>query len=281
MLRIGLVDSGIGGFSILKAFLEMPQPANVEFIYVADSGHLPYGLKSNGYIHDRMLKIARFLINIEKIDALVIACNTATAVSARTLRDLFPHIPIIGTEPAVKPASLATKTGHIAVAATQSTLDSDRFNQLIKKYASNCTVHKIVGSSWVELVEAQRILPDSNVEVLQETLQAFQQYPIDQLVLGCTHFPFLMPALGEILNERVTIIDPAKSIVQECYKRLENRYDVFNHSHQEEAFSESRTLKTDQVSLSLYTTGVLSHFKAQCHLLDLTTIPHTILSLEA
>src|SRR5699024_3786731 len=158
MLRIGLIDSGIGGFSILNAFLQTPFTQDTAFYYDADSGHLPYGLKSDEYIHQRMFSLTSFL-QTQHIDALVVACNTATAVSAAQLRDQFPHLPIIGTEPAIKPAALATKSGHIAVAATQSTLNSERLNSLIQRFAQHCHVHKIIGSSWVELVESQKITP--------------------------------------------------------------------------------------------------------------------------
>lgn len=255
MLRIGLIDSGIGGFSILNAFLKAPITQNTEFYYIADSGHLPYGLKSDEYIHQRMLSLTAYLQNYE-IDALVIACNTATAVSALKLREQFPKLPIIGTEPAIKPAALATKTGHIAVAATQSTLNSARLNRLIDLFAQNCQVHKIIGTSWVELVESQRITPTSNLETLQPTLNIFQKYPIDQLVLGCTHFPFLTPALDQLLPKSVTIIDPAPSIVQECYNRLSSAVN-----------NKKMTTKRPIINISLFTTGNRESFAQQSTLL--------------
>lgn len=256
MLRIGLIDSGIGGFSILNAFLTSESPSNAQFLYIADSGHLPYGLKSDAYIHQRMRALTVFLIS-QKIDALVIACNTATAVSAKKLRAEFPNIILIGTEPAIKPAAFATKTGHIAVAATKSTLNSERLNGLITRFAQNCTVHKIIGTSWVELVESQKITTSSNLSVLTETLQVFNDYPIDQLVLGCTHFPFLTPALGQLLPSPVSIIDPASSIVQECYHQLSIK---FPQLPQQENIRDKKILQ-------LFTTGSLEEFIKQSSLL--------------
>ncbi len=273
MLRIGLIDSGIGGFSILRAFLEVPLSCDIEFIYIADSGHLPYGLKTPQYIHQRMQVLTAFLVT-QNIDALVIACNTATAVSAVQLRDANPLLPVIGTEPAIKPAALASMTGHIAVAATQSTLESARLNALIDRYAANCTVHKIIGTSWVELVESQRITADSNLAVLQETLQVFKEFPIDQLVLGCTHFPFLEPALGTLLSDKVNIIDPAKSIVQECFNRLDLCGDI---AQMKDRYSEA----CGKVSVRLFTTGDLDVFIEQTDLLPLENISREILKLEA
>lgn len=253
MLRIGLIDSGIGGFSILNAFLTSPASIDAEFLYIADSGHLPYGLKSDAYIHDRMRALTAFLV-AQKIDALVIACNTATAVSAKKLREEFPNIILIGTEPAIKPAALATKTGHIAVAATQSTLNSERLNGLIARFAENSTVHKIIGTSWVDLVESQKITTTSNLSVLAETLQVFNEFPIDQLVLGCTHFPFLTPALDQLLPSHVTIIDPASSIVQECYHQLFLKFPQIEN-------------KAAKKILQLFTTGSLETFTQQSSLL--------------
>ncbi len=269
MLRIGLIDSGIGGFSILNAFLRTPNLQATEFHYIADSGHLPYGLKRDEYIHQRMLSLTNFL-QTQHIDALVIACNTATAVSAAKLREQFPNLPIIGTEPAIKPAALATKSGHIAVAATQSTLNSERLNNLIQRFAQHCHVHKIVGTSWVELVESQQITPLSNLKTLLPTLQIFEDYPIDQLVLGCTHFPFLAPALGQILPQSVTIIDPADSIVQECYNRLSYS---FNDQSDDQNIPTTKDIQGNiaantMVEVRLYTTGNLTDFTNQATLLS-------------
>lgn len=257
MLRIGLIDSGIGGLSILNAFLKAPIAADTEFYYIADSGHLPYGLKSDEYIHQRMISLTTLLLQTYQINALVIACNTATAVSAAKLRQQFPNLPIIGTEPAIKPAALITKTGHIAVAATQSTLKSERLNRLIDRFAQNCQVHKIIGTSWVELVESQRITPISNLEILLPSLKVFHEYPIDQLILGCTHFPFLTPALDHFLPKSVGIIDPAPSIVQECYHRLSSPSSAHKNSESINPL----------VNISLFTTGDLETFTQQSTLL--------------
>lgn len=274
MLRIGLIDSGVGGFSILNAFLETPVLTDTTFLYVADSGHLPYGLKSDSYIHERMEKITVFLIS-QKIDVLVIACNTATAVSAEKLRNKYLHLPIIAIEPAIKPAALATKTGHIAVAATQSTLESDRLNQLIAQFAQHCTVHKVVGSTWVELVEAQKITPDSDISPLEESLALFQQYPIDQLVLGCTHFPFLSPVLHTLLPSSVTMIDPAHSIVQACYNRILSDRNLLTHNLQEATSTQHKSMNVE-----LYTTGNIESFTQQTQLLKLQDATTTIFPLS-
>lgn len=281
MLRIGLIDSGVGGFSILNAFLEHPTLRDTTFLYVADSGHLPYGLKSDAYIHERMVKITEFLLS-HNIDALVIACNTATAVSAEKLRTQYPNLPIIAIEPAIKPAAMATKTGHIAVAATKSTLESTRLEHLIEQYAQNCIVHKVVGTNWVDLVESQNITPHSNITPLLESLEVFQQYPIDQLVLGCTHFPFLAPVLDALLPLNVALINPAQSIVQTCYHRLhitinDSETKSLDHSISQQGIN---PITSPAVFVTLFTTGDLESFKAQTALLNLDKTSATIFKLS-
>lgn len=262
MIRIGLIDSGIGGFSILNAFLAAKPLNQTQFIYIADSGHLPYGLKSDHYIHERMERLTAELL-ARKIDALVIACNTATAVSAEKLREKYPDLIIIGIEPAIKLAAQATKSGHIAVAATRSTLNSERLENLAARFATDQKLHKIVGSEWVDLVEAQKLTLEQNREILSKTLSPLFQYPIDQLVLGCTHFPFLMPALEAILPKEITIIDPANAIVQECYSRLSA------HLPHLVALASSDTLKgVAQKSVLLLTTGEITEFQRQLSLLQ-------------
>ncbi|WP_158214384.1 glutamate racemase [Ignatzschineria sp. F8392] len=287
MIRIGLIDSGIGGFSILNAFLAAKPLNQTQFIYIADSGHLPYGLKSDHYIHERMERLTAELL-ARKIDALVIACNTATAVSVEKLREKYPDLIIIGIEPAIKLAATATKSGHIAVAATLSTLHSERLKSLKERFAKAQTLHKIIGSEWVDLVEKQKLTLADNQKILEETLKPLFQYPIDQLVLGCTHFPFLMPALKALLPKEVTIIDPANAIVQECYSQITMRYphrittfysvnDVETTVSKEKSHSiKALPLKT----LQLLTTGELKDFQRQLSLLDAVGVPIEIAKID-
>ncbi len=258
-LKIALIDSGVGGFSILNSFLYSPLFPYTQFYYIADSGHLPYGLKSDDYIHQRMMILTQYLLNKE-IDALVIACNTATAVSVDPLRIAFPQLPIIGVEPAIKPAAEATKTHHIAVAATLSTLNSQRLSNLIARYAQHCTIHPIIGSEWVTLVESGDFRnPEISHPILQRSLNVTWNYPIDQLILGCTHFPFLAEMIMDQIPMRVELINPAKSIVQQCYQRLR---DVGKNP-----LTYSTIAPQSVGSLQLMTTGSLPHFTEQAYTL--------------
>lgn len=287
MIKIGLIDSGIGGFSILNAFLAAPSLNRTQFIYIADSGHLPYGVKSDAYIHKRMERLTEELLS-RKIDALVIACNTATAVSAEKLREKYPDLIIIGIEPAIKLAAMGTKSGHIAVAATLSTLQSERLENLKERFAKEQILHKIVGSEWVNLVEAQKLKPEDNREILLETLKPLFQYPIDQLVLGCTHFPFLIPALEALLPKGVTIIDPARAIVQECYSQISLRYPhliapssliALDHIHNKNIAAVNEK-NSDTKILQLLTTGEISNFQRQLSLLDAIGVPTKIVKID-
>lgn len=257
-MNIGLIDSGIGGLSVLRAFIAAGVPAN--FFYIADSGHLPYGTKSDAYIETRMEILTDFLVQTHQIDALVIACNTATAVSAKSLRALYPNLPLIGIEPAIKPATLLTKTRHIAVAATHSTINSPRLKGLIERFAtpSGITVHTIEAGPWVTLVESGEIYGEKAQQSIETLLNPYQftranhasnmeqTVQIDQFILGCTHFPFLREAIQDYLGDSVNLIDPARSIVKQTLTLLPSA-------------------KNDQASphYHFYTTGDLSHFKTQ------------------
>ncbi len=266
-LKIGLIDSGVGGFSILNSFLTRSLSINVDYYYIADSGHLPYGLKSEQYIHQRMLILTEYLLSL-KIDALVIACNTATAVSIDLLRVQYPELPIIGVEPAIKPATELTQTMHIAVAATESTLKSQRLSNLVKRYANHCTLHPIIGTKWVELVESGNYLNSTIADsILAESLQVTWAYPIDQLILGCTHFPFLTEAIIRHTPKRVSLINPARSIVARCDQRL---FEIgkLPPTTAHTILMDTSTNKTviigqPQINLTLMTTGNIDNFTQQ------------------
>ncbi len=224
-LRIGLMDSGIGGLSILRTFID--EKINAEFFYVADSYHLPYGTKTDRFIIERTERIAHFLFSHHQIDAFIIACNTATAAAADNLRAHRKEAIIIGIEPAVKPAALKTKSGHIAVCATESTIQSERLNRLIATYSKAVEVHKIAAPKWVSLVERGEVTGEQVRSVLKETLAPFANYPIDQITLGCTHFPFLAEELSALLPSffanRVQLINPARPLIRHTLARLSAR----------------------------------------------------------
>ncbi len=215
---IGVFDSGVGGLSILKAIQE--QMPNENLIYVADSEFTPYGNKSERQIESRVLKIAEHLISL-KVKAIVVACNTATAAAITTLRSHY-DIPIIGLEPALKPASEHTTNQRIGVLATQSTLDSQKYKKLKDQFSRS--IHWIEKASqlFVELVEnASEITPIERA-LIEAELAEFKQVGIDCLVLGCTHYPFLSKTITDIMGSEVTLFESGLPVAKELERRLQN-----------------------------------------------------------
>ena len=210
-LKIGVLDSGIGGLSVLNAlYMHLPE---CNYVYVADQAYLPYGTQPPELIVERIFKICSYLSDI--CDIIVIACNTATALAIDAIRPHF-SLPIIGIEPAIKPACLATQTGHIAICATQNMLDSPRLNDLIARYGQQKTLYKIPCSSWVTFVEAglSNLKPQQTDAILQDIQGKFEDIlnKIDQIILGCTHFPFLVPYIQQVIPAHIHLIDPAHAI---------------------------------------------------------------------
>lgn len=188
---IGVFDSGVGGLSVLKT-LQQQLPAE-QFIYLADSAYAPYGQLSETVLQQRGQQITAFFIE-KNVKAIVIACNTATAVMAETLREQLP-IPIIALEPAIKPASEKTRNGRIGVFATQNTLNSQRYETLLNTYAANCKVFQSPCLGFVEQVEKGELNSEKTRQLIKENLQPLLAQNIDTLVLGCTHYPFLLDAI--------------------------------------------------------------------------------------
>lgn len=229
----------------MKAFISFPIPAN--YFYIADTAHLPYGLKTHDYIHNRMENLTKYLINTHHIDLLVIACNTATAISAKQLRMQFPELPIIGIEPAIKPAALASHTKEIAILATTSMINNHRLTHLIDEFAPAVSVTKIPADEWVDLVERGIFKGTEAQEIIQKTLNPIKDHAIDQLILGCTHFPFLESELRSILKTSINLVNPASAVAKHAQHCLES----LNIKHHEPS------------SYHYFTTGNLEHFYNQ------------------
>lgn len=214
---IGVFDSGVGGLSVLQHIRAALPDAHL--IYVADSAFVPYGDKSPAYIESRSSIISRFLIE-QGAAAIVIACNTATAAAAAGLRRRYA-LPIIGMEPAVKPAVAASKRGVVGVLATTGTLESARFAALLEKYAGNV---KIVTQSCPRLVEVVERGDLQGAEARQ--LVARYTTPLlksgaDTIILGCTHYPFLTPLIREVVGAQVQLIDTGKAVARELKRRID------------------------------------------------------------
>ena len=212
---IGIFDSGVGGISVLKA-LEKELP-HENFLFYGDQKNAPYGEKTEEEVRTLSLNAYHFLKE-KKVKATVIACNTATSAAAPLLREKFPEDIIIGMEPAVKPAALHSQTHHIGVLATAGTLQGELFQRTAAACARYAQVHIAVGTGLVELVEAGKADTPEARECLRELLAPLFVAGIDHLVLGCTHYPLLMPALVEVLPPTVTIVDPAPAVAQQALR---------------------------------------------------------------
>ncbi len=227
---IGVFDSGIGGLSVWNELIrEIPGES---MIYLADSANAPYGTKSRSFIVNRSRAITKFLI-AQGCMLIVVACNTATGAAISTLRKEF-DIPFIGVEPAVKPAALASKTGHIGVLATAQTFKGEHFKRSIKLYSHSVELHEKAGTGLVELIEGGMIDSPETRELLNGYLQPMVEKGIDQLVLGCTHYPFLIPIIREILPAGITIIDPAPAVARHTRKVLEENHALDSGSDDSE-----------------------------------------------
>lgn len=212
------MDSGVGGLSVLRHIRE--QLPNEHLLYVADSAHAPYGVKTPEQIQERSLVLAEFLV-ARAAKALVVACNTATAAAVTLLRQRF-DIPIIAMEPAVKPAVAATKAGVVGVLATSGTLKSAQFAALLEIFGQNVSVLTQAGHGLVECVERGEIDTPETRDLLWKYLQPLLNAGADTLVLGCTHYPFIKPIIEELSDGRLTLIDTGSAVARQLRRRLED-----------------------------------------------------------
>ncbi len=214
---IGLFDSGVGGLSVLRHVHQLLP--DEQLIYVADSAYMPYGSQSPQLIRQRCHRMADFFVQ-HHAKAVVVACNTATAVAVESLRERY-SLPIIGMEPAVKPAVESSRSGIIGVLATSGTLASEKFSRLVQRFDSHAEVIFQPGEGLVELVEAGELSGKRVRECLQQCLSPLLSRNIDVLVLGCTHYPFLAPLIREIVGEGISILDTGSAIASELKRQLQ------------------------------------------------------------
>ena len=212
---IGIFDSGIGGTSIWSAIHELLP--NEKTIYLADSKNAPYGQKSKDEIIALSMKNTEFLIKL-KCKLIVVACNTATTNAIRELREKY-DIPFIGIEPAIKPAVTHSKTQIIGILATQGTLNSELFNKTAEKYQDTKIIEQ-VGTGLVQLIEEGNINSPEMTRLLQSYLKPMIDANIDYLVLGCSHYPYLIPQIKNILPDHIQIIDSGQAVAKQTQKVL-------------------------------------------------------------
>lgn len=215
---IGIFDSGVGGTSIWKEVVKMLPHENT--IYLADSANAPYGEKSKEEILQLSIKNTEFLLE-QGCKLIIVACNTATTNAIDYLRAHY-SVPFIGIEPAIKPAALHTKTKKVGVLATKGTLSSSLFHNTSKLFAEGITVLEQEGKGLVELIEAGKTDSKEMRTLLTEFLNPMLDQEIDCLVLGCTHYPYLIPVLKEIIPANITIIDSGEAVARQTKAVLGN-----------------------------------------------------------
>lgn len=238
MIKIGVFDSGEGGLSVLKEITRLLPEA--EYVYYSDNAHCPYGEKSPEYIQDRAREITERLLK-EGADVIVVACNTATAAAISVLRSEYSdassqevrdrvqmltggrhdHICFIGMEPAVKPAALGTRTGVVGVLATAGTLKGSKYLKTKESVDDQVNVFEHVGRGFVELVEEGRLSSIEAEDVVKASLGPLLSAGADIIVLGCTHYPFLLPVLQKVAGPDIRFIDPAPAVARQLVHVLE------------------------------------------------------------
>ncbi|MCS7261654.1 MAG: glutamate racemase [Anaerolineae bacterium] len=234
-VTIGLFDSGVGGLSIWQA-VQRRLP-NYATLYVADNAHCPYGSRPAREVRRFSAAITRFLL-AQGAQLIVVACNTASAAALQWLRGHF-SVPFVGLEPAVKPAAQQTRSGHIGILATQGTLQGALFRTTAGRYARDVVLHIQTDDRLAQCVEQGQMDTSETEQLLRGYLQPMLDAGVDQLVLGCTHYPFLLPVIQRILPPEVTVIDPAEAVarqVERCVRALREEESQSKESSPEHRF---------------------------------------------
>jgi glutamate racemase len=215
---IGIFDSGIGGYSVVRRIQELLP--NEDLIYFADSANLPYGEKSSETVFGFSKEITKFLLG-NHCKLVMIACNTASAAGLKRLRELYPEVPFIGMEPAVKPAAQQTLSGVVGVLATPATFQGELFASVLERFAQNVKVLRQPCPGLVQQIEAGKLDSPDTEKMLRNWVEPMLKEGIDRLVLGCTHYPFVKPLLEKICGPGVLVIDPAPAVARRIQSVLE------------------------------------------------------------
>jgi len=241
-MKVGVFDSGLGGLTVVQAMRGLIKGAEIH--YIADTKHAPYGDKSHEEILQYTLDITEYFIKRHEIDALVVACNTATTAAIKTLRERYPQLIIVGTEPGVKPAIEATQSGKVGILATPATLKSEKYQQLVDTLASGSeiTLYEQACPGLVEQIEQDLVDTEETRSMLEDWLCGMRESGVDTIVLGCTHYPLAAETISELMNHQVSLIHTGEAIA----KRLLGLAEKQGHSN------------NGSLSLSLYTTGSIN-----------------------
>lgn len=216
---IAVIDSGMGGITVLrKLYKLMP---NENYIYYGDSANAPYGIKTTDEIRQLTVDGVEMLMKMGA-KAIVIACNTATSAAAAGLREKYPGYPIIGLEPAVKPAALSMEQPIVLVLATPLTLREQKYLRLVERFEGEATFIPLPAPQLVRFIESGNLDSKEEIEYLEEILAPYADNKVDAVVLGCTHFPFARRQIQRILGDEVLVFEGGKGAARHCKRLLEN-----------------------------------------------------------
>jgi len=242
---IGVFDSGVGGLSILRAIRQLlPKEPT---IYLGDQGHVPYGSRPPEEIRGFSYGITRFLLDLNA-KIIVVACNTASAVALHYLRKSFPSVPFVGMEPAVKPAAETTHTGIVGVLATPATFQGELYASVVERFAENVILLQNTCPGLVQQIERGEIESPQTRQILETALHPMINQGADTIVLGCTHYPFVIPIIQEIVGPDVRVIDPSPSVARQVARILDSHGMQMNEARSHTPVA--------------YTSGKINDFKA-------------------
>jgi glutamate racemase len=217
---VGIFDSGVGGLSVLRAVREQ-MPCH-PVIYLADQAHVPYGPRSKEEVRSFAEGITRFLL-AQGARVIVVACNAASAAALYYLRAAFPEVAFVGMEPAVKPAAAGTHSGVIGVLATPVTFQGELYASVVARFARGVTVLQDTCPGLVKQIEAGQLDAPETRQILERALLPMLNNGVDTVVMGCTHYPFVIPLIQEIVGREVQVIDPAPAVARQTRRSIESR----------------------------------------------------------
>jgi glutamate racemase len=208
---VGVFDSGVGGLSVLRELRRVLPGQTLR--YLADSGHAPYGERDAAHVIERSMRVVSHLV-AHGAQAIVIACNTATAVAASQLRAAWPQLPFIGVEPGIKPALALSRSGRIGVMATSATLSSDKFRRLVSAHGAGQFIHLQACVGLAAAIERGELDAPDLLALIDTHCQPLRKAAVDTVVLGCTHYPFVQATIQAALGPSVQIVDTAVAVAR-------------------------------------------------------------------
>ncbi|PWH20331.1 MAG: glutamate racemase [Anaerolineae bacterium] len=217
---IGVFDSGVGGLSVLREIVtQLPYE---DVLYIADQAHVPYGRRPLEEVRQFAFGITQYLLS-KGVKIIVLACNTASAAALKSLRQTYPKIPFVGMEPAVKPAAESTQSGVVGVLATPATFQGELYASVIERFAQGVTVYQHTCPGLVQQIEQGDFDSPVSRKILEDALLPMLKSNIDTVVLGCTHYPFVIPLIQAIVGDQVRVIDPAPAVARQTHRLLAQR----------------------------------------------------------